>query len=51
MFNEFMSAIMKKKVYIQPAVELMRLMANSTILVGSDSTLPIGDPLSGEGGD
>ncbi len=42
---------MKKKEYIQPAVELMQLMANSTILVGSDPNLGIGSEIDdGVGG-
>ena len=40
---------MKKKIYIQPGVEITQIQLNTTILVGSDPTLPIGDPLSGGG--
>ena len=42
---------MKKKIYIQPAIELTQLMANSIILTGSPANLGIGDPIGGgEGG-
>ena len=42
---------MKNKIYSKPIVEATRLQATANLLVGSDTGLGIGDPISGgEGG-
>lgn len=42
---------MKNKIYTKPVVEATQLVATQNLLVGSEPSLGIGDPISGgEGG-